>query len=162
MSASERNRPSTRSAVREMLASLTRSISAHCSAVDSSIRVKVAVMAPLSLTGALARAAVRSTHQELEHIARRDRAVVDARTAGQRAAHQHGGRLFDCRLQLTNIAGRREVLVLVGDPYHLDTLPRGQPGHHRVDKFLRRRRPRGHAHDAVEIVWELLGRVDPE
>src|SRR5581483_3315555 len=94
ISSSDRSMPSTRSATRSWFLNVSAPMTAHCSAVDSSMRVKlVSVLAMGRFYGQLP-----------QHVTRRHRAVV-----GQGVGRQ----------ELAQLAGRREVLVLVGDVHLL-------------------------------------------
>src|SRR5438874_1187937 len=103
----------------------------HCSAVDSSMRVKVCVMyATLPL-------AFDHGAQGVEDVAGGDIAVV-----GQRPRRQ----------EVTQLARRREVLLLVGERHLLDALGRGQALDHRPHQLLGRRGAGGDGDGAGKVV----------
>jgi hypothetical protein len=81
--------------------------------------------------------------------------------AGRRGEH-HRDRRDDRHLQVADVARRREVLVLVGDPHVVDTVAWGETGDDRVDELLGRRRTGRHADHARQVVGQLVGLVDPE
>ena len=58
---------------------------------------------------------------------------------GEQGAAEHGGAgQLDRCLQLADRAGRREVLVLVGDPHDIDPFRRCEPAEDRLDELLGR------------------------
>src|SRR4051812_7343221 len=96
---------STRSATRPWFLAVSAPITAHCSAVDSSMRVKVVAMGPFSLSAG-------QVGELSEDIRRGDVAI-----AGDGVGTE----------QVAELAGEREVLVLGGDADLLDAVPRRQP-----------------------------------
>ena len=71
--------------------------------------------------------------------------VVERRRAGHRTAEQRRRGRTDRRLQLADVARRREVLVLVGDPDQLDAVRGREARDDGVDQLLGRRRAGGDA-----------------
>ena len=87
--------------------------------------------------------------------------VVDAGALGQRAAQHHGGGDLDRGLQVADVAGRREVLVLVGDAHLLARRRRGaRRAMHGLDQLLGRRRAGRDADGAGEVAGQLVDVVD--
>src|SRR5690606_20705383 len=100
-----------------------------------------------------------SVPERLEHVAGRDQVVVGDPRTGDVAAEQHRCGGADRGLQVADVAGRGEVLVLVGDPHVLDPVTGRQPGEHGVDELLRGGGPGGDPDGAGQVVGQLAGVV---
>ena len=109
-------------------------MTAHCSAVDSSMLRKL-------VTVLMVRQATPRTHavptsapvqvQLGEDVAGGEVAVAQPGAVGHGAAEAEGGEHVDGREQVAQLARRREVLVLLGDAHLLDAVARARGGRSR-------------------------------
>src|SRR4051794_18248155 len=114
MPSSRRSMSRIISATRGWFSMVSAPMTAHCSAVDSSIRVKrvaVSVMDTILPSG-----------EGRQHGAGGHRAVLGPGAARNGATQGERGRHVDGVDQLPEVARGREVLVLVGDLDQLDLL----------------------------------------
>src|SRR6266545_2844419 len=86
-----------------------------------------------------------------QYLAGGEVAVADDWPVAERAAERHGRHGVDRAQQLAQLAGWREVFVLVGDPHLLDPVYWRQPGDDGVDQLLRGRGAGGDADRAAEV-----------
>src|SRR4029077_19107438 len=113
MSDSDSSIPSTRSATRPWFLKLSVPMTPHCSAVDSSMRVNVVAISPVSYRSG----------EPGQHVAGADGSVVEPRTLGHGPAQRERCDRVDGRQQLAQLARGREVLLLRRDADLLDPLP---------------------------------------
>src|SRR6478672_5802326 len=107
---------STSSATRAWFFIVSAPMTAHCSAVDSSMRVKLEACSFVTVMGPFCPRTVASGERG-EDVAGRERPVVVDRTLAHRAAEGERGDEVDGGQQLAELSRRREVLLLVGDPH---------------------------------------------
>src|SRR5262245_5744858 len=148
ISESDSSMLSTRSATRSMCCEVSAPMTAHCSAVDSSMRVNVVAIWASSLSG-----------EGFQHLTRGKGAIVETRTLLHRAAERPCHDLVDGGQELTQLGWRREVLLLGRDRDLLDAVHGRESGDHCFDEFLGRRRTSSDT-DGARQLRQFLRRVD--
>ena len=154
MPSSRRSMSRIVSATRGWFSSVSAPMTAHCSAVDSSMRVNrvaVSVMDTIvpqaSAANTVLAGTVRSSARGREGTEPPSEKVATTSIASD---------------QPPQVAGRREVLVLVGHLHQLDLVGRhAQRSDHLVDQLLGGGGAGGHAHHAEQVVGQLVRGVDP-
>src|SRR4051812_44696059 len=130
----ERSIPRTLSATRGWFCMVSAPMTAHCSAVDSSIRVKllawsfVTVMTPVCPLD-------RSSGERCQDFAGGEVAVVRGRPARHRPADGERRRHVDGDEQLAELARGREVLLLLGDADLFDAVAGPEAGDDRLHQL---------------------------
>ena len=132
--------PSTRSATRPWFFEVSAPMTAHCSAVDSSMRVKRrghGHHSPVCQASAA------------EHVAGGERAVVEhAAVPAREPPRVSVATTSTAASSSRSSGGGGKYSSSVGDRDLLDAVARREAGDHRVDELLGRRRAGGHADDA--------------
>ena len=103
---------------------------------------------------------MRLRTEVVEHDAGRQGAVLDPHAALERAAEHRRGRRLDRGLQVADVAGRREVLVLVGDAPLVHALDGSQAVQDGLDQLLGSRGASRDADRAREVGRQLVDVVD--